>query len=433
MRALFGALLVAFVLTLPSYADAARVWSSGCELQTPNQNDGADAEWNATGSQGSAFTISTSVFHSGLASCRFAVTSGSYEIMFQDFADNSSAPWYMRAYVYFDAAPSSNSQFMVMSNSDDEGAIGIGTDMTLRLYGDDMTTVQATAASALSTGTWYRIEWFFEAGGSSIVRVDGTEVLNDATNDGDAAGDLLLGPIGINFGGTTQTIYFDDVAINSDLGAAQTSWPGAGNIIHLQADSAGDNNGCSAGTYADVDEVIPDGDTSFCVLDADTGGDILDVNAESSSSGGVDSYDTVTLVQVGVRERQVSAAAATWELRLKSASGGTTSTGTATSHNDTTYKTNGDLNPATPGNYTLTSYTDPTTGIAWTPTGTNSLDNMQYGINCTDCNPDTRVTTLWALVEYVDGAAPGATEKMRARINGGRLKVQGGRFKLQSN
>ena len=51
MRALFAALLVALVLTLPSYADAARLWSTGCELQL-FEEDGTDSamEWNASGS-----------------------------------------------------------------------------------------------------------------------------------------------------------------------------------------------------------------------------------------------------------------------------------------------------------------------------------------------------------------------------------------------
>lgn len=433
MRALLGVLLFAFVLTIPSHAGAARLWSSGCESQV-FEEDGTDGavEWNASGSQAGALSISTSIFRSGLASCRINTTAGNYEYGFFNHATGASVnSFYARVYVYIGATPGATTQFLTVGTaSEDEGAIGIGTDMVLRLYTDDMTTVQDTAAVALSTGTWYRIEWNYDSGGTSEVRVDGTEVLTAPSNDGEGIDGFVICSCGINFNGAAGDFYFDDFAVNDTSGSSQTSWPGAGSIVHMQPDSAGDNNNCSAGGYDRVDEVTPDDGTTICTLPTDGGGDILDVNVESSSTAGIDSYDTISLVQVGVRESAASAASEAWNLRIKSASGGSVTSGTATTHNDATYKTNGD---ATPRNYTLTSYTDPTTSSAWTPTGTNSLDNMQIGITSTDGNPDIRVSTLWALVEYVDGSPAGASDKMRARLNGGRIKVQGGRFKLQSN
>ena len=435
MRQSLLLMFLAYTLfALPTDAYAARLWSSGCELQSfgDTETNGDELEWVAGGAQIGALSVSTSVFHSGLASCRINTTGGNYEYAYHDLTSAAgNGPYYARVYVYFGSAPASTNQFWTPgSTGDDEGAIGIGSDMKLRLYTDDMTTVRATASSALSTGTWYRIEWYYEVGGSSEVRVDGVQVLLDAAQDGDGFTSFTLCSCGINFGGLNGDFYFDDYAVNDTTGGSQNSWPGAGNIVHMQPDSAGDNNNCSAGGYDHVDEVVPDDVTTICTLATDGGGDTLDVNTELSSGAGIDTYDTVSLVQVGVREAAASAASEGWNLRLKSASGGSVTSGTATTHNDTGYKSNGD---ATPRNYKLTSYTDPTTGIAWTPTGTNSLDNMQIGITTTDGAPNVLVSTLWALVEYVDGSPPAVTERMRARIQNTRFKVSGGRFKLQSN
>src|SRR3990167_2932160 len=120
----------------------------------------------------------------------------------------------------------------------------------------------------------------------------------------------------------------------------------------------------------------------------------------------ISSFDTITLIQVGVREAAGSAAQGSWKLRIKSASSGTVAEGSTTTHNDITYRTNGD---ALPRVYTLTSYTDPTTALVWTSTGTNSIDNMQIGIQVVDATPDINVSTLWALIEYVPASVTTST------------------------
>jgi hypothetical protein len=290
----------------------------------------------------------------------------------------------------------------------------------------------------LSTGTWYRVEYKYEDDPGTVqVRLDGSEILS-ATADGANVQAIRLGlcstsqVAGVACGGdflTTGTLYFDDIALNDSTGGSQTAWPGAGSIVHMQPNAAGDNSGCGAGDYSSIDEITPDDGTSLCTLTTDGGGDIVDVNVESSSAAGIDSYDTVSLLQVGIRESAASAASEQWRTRVKSASGGTVSQGTATTHDDTTYLTNGD---AIPRNYTLTSYTDPTTASAWTPTGTNSLDTMQIGATSVDGSPDIRLSTLWALIEYIDGVAPAVTERMRGRLRGGALKIQGGRMMIRS-
>jgi hypothetical protein len=89
-------------------------------------------------------------------------------------------------------------------------------------------------------------------------------------------------------------------------------------------------------------------------------------------------------------------------VRLKSASGGTTTQTSFTDLNTTLWISNYD--PATPSvlNYRLTSYLDPTTSLAWTVTGTNSLSNAQIGAASNTTN-DVDVTALWLLVDYSPG------------------------------
>lgn len=429
----------------PAPADAARLWSSGCELQgdSPgNATDGMEFLF-ADGTSADSTQIIASTKRSGLSSCAAIRSTTGWASFYNEFLVTAlPGPFYLRFYLYISAMPAEDAEIAVYENADDNrSALILNSDGTLDIRSSDDSTVLDSDTTVLSTGTWYRIEYKYDDNSTVQVRLDGSEILS-ATADGANVQAIRFGlcatglVAGVACGGdflTTGTLYFDDIAINDSTGGSQNSWPGAGSVVHMQPDGAGDNSGCTAGSYASVDEVSPDDASTICTLTTDGGGDILDTTAESSSNAGIDSYDTVTLVQVGVREAAASTASESWRARVKSASGGTTSSGAITSHDDVTYRSNGADYGLIAQNYTLTSYTDPTTGIAWTPTGTNSLDSMQIGITSTDASPDINLSTLWALVEYVDGSPPAAVEKMRARLNGGRFKVNGGRFKLQSN
>lgn len=429
-------------VAFPATADAARLWSSGCELQASgNMTD--NLEWDTGGTDVGSTQIITATTRSGLSACGVVRASDGYGQFEQQFsAADSANSFYFRFYLYISATPDENAAIACVGGTDacsggtGEQMIVLNTDRTLRLINDASTGDVDTDTTVLSTGTWYRIEWNYDSGGATEVRVDGVQVLQAGSHDGDSITHFMLGMCA-GFtqqasncgpdGAATGTLYFEDVALNDTSGGSQTSWPGAGSIVHMQPNANGDNNGCSldstTGDYSDVAEVTPDDSSTHC--DLDNVSDIVDVNVESSSNAGIDSYDTVTLVQVGIRDRAETGAAESWTLRLKSASGGTVAGSVSVSHDDVTFRTNGD---AAPRNYKLTSYTDPTTSVAWTPTGTNSLDNMQIGIESVDADPDIWVTTLWGLVEYVDGVEPAAA----ARISGlrlgafGSLKITGG-------
>lgn len=386
----------------------ARLLSCGFELQSVT----AGMEWDADSGAGTK-SISTTTVRSGAAALRVNPTASHWYTKHQYRPDSSTGKVFIRFYLRIATAPDANTGIIMVGNTNvDTGANGLqlqlNTDRTLQLNfwnGASQTNV-GSPSSALSIGTWYRIELTYDdsvAGNTITARIDGAADFASG-NGGDLGGNGFI--CWGNVDDCTTDIFYDDIAINDDTGSAQTSFPGAGSIVHMHPTASGDN-AVATGTFADIDEVTPDdGTTKIVVATATT--EIGEYNCESASNAGIDSYDTVTLVSVGIRFGNVSAASANFALRIKSASGGTTTIGGTVTGAVTAYNTHDDT--AGLHQYKLTSYTDPTTGLAWTPTGTNSLDNMQIGVySPTDATPDINVSTLWALVEYVDGAAPSGT------------------------
>lgn len=376
----------------------ARLWSSGIELQSVTSG----MEWNtSTGT----LSISTAIKRSGAASLRSNPTLGTGYITHR-FRANSTVRTFVRFYLYIATSPVINTY--ILQHGDGTGfgyKLRLNTDNTLAIY-DESDTIVGSASSALSTATWYRIEVDYNdasAGNEGSAYIDGSAFVSGGTFSDNGGGGVIN--LGVITALSTADLYFDDIAINDTAaGGTQTTLPGAGSIVHMHPTASGDN-ALGTGTFAEIDEVTPDDATSIAVV-ATAGTEIGEYNCETASNAGIDSYDTVTLVSVGIRFAMVSAANAGFALRIKSASGGTTTIGSTIVGAATAYNTHDDT--ATAKNYKLTSYTDPTTGIAWTPTGTNSLDNMQIGVYApTDATPDINVSTLWALVEYVDGVAPG--------------------------
>ena len=155
----------------------------------------------------------------------------------------------------------------------------------------------------------------------------------------------------------------------------------------------------------------PDDGTSVAWLD--TNNDILDVKVDSSATAGINSYDTITLVQVGVRSALAVAGSSALNLRIKSQVNGTTLAGPSFAP-ALAWSTNG-LGSNIPTGYKLSTTTDPQTGGAWTPA---LLDTMQIGAKATDAVPNVGVSSLWALVEYVPGTSPSGAAKWLVNLKG---------------
>lgn len=387
----------------------ARIWSSGFELNSIT----ADVEWSSV--VGSNPTIQTSTVRSGTYALEVNAV-GTIMCIQQIYAATAGAgPYFVRTYLYITSYPSANGAGIIQigNSTTTQASIQMQTDGSLSLWAQNVKV--GSNSSVLSLNTWYRIEFKATAGsGTGVIegKIDGTNFASSTTTTIGNSDRLTVGMIG----SVTSHTFFDDIAINDSSGTSQTSYPGAGSIVHLHPNGTGDSETAGIAKTGDtpawkcIDEVTPDDATTFISVAATS--DTLDVAIDNSSTAGIGASDTITLVAVGTRGAATTAANCSVNLRLRSASGGATQTSGNIVRSTTGYTTHIE---AAPHIYKLTSYTDPTTGSAWTPTGTNSIDNAQIGFSSADATPDPIITTMWALIEYVP--APPVISTFLPRLN----------------
>ncbi|MEK7569365.1 MAG: DUF2341 domain-containing protein [Patescibacteria group bacterium] len=419
--------IVFFTLLIsPSQTFAARLWSSGFELGTTT-NDVEYNEWIAPGA------IDTTTVRTGTYSLKIALTGSSSRRGGYVIPNEYGTVQFYRAYVRFETFPTAANSFMVTGNADATRQIFVKVDNAGQLSLVDEDGSIGTG-STLSLNTWYRLELEIDTSGAGAtdtvnLYLDGTLNIGSSTRDISKVQDQFYF---VGNGGaeahTTGVWYFDDIAANSNSGSVQNGLPGAGGILHMQPDSAGDA-AATAGLFSAIDEVTPNDVTDYIEVDTNTGGQQANYNFESWASAGGASNDSITLVQVGTRQTMETAVAGAWTPQIKSQSSGTTTSGTSTSQNDTTWQTNFDS--TFKRNYQLTSYTDPQAGGAWTPA---LLDTMIAGVNVTDGNPDNWFSTIWGLVEYAPTTTLGdGTDGSNSTIGPGASATEIDRFSLATS
>ena len=404
MKKLLSTLIIAAFL-LPNFVDAARLWSSGAEL---NSVTTGGVEFFVT--SGAGCTVESTGQRSGTYGMKCTSAASTRQGFVHQFASAANAgPFYARVYLYVDTLPNANNGIMAFSESATiSGAFRVGlymeSDGQLVLF-EDAATAIGSPSTALNTGQWYMIELLVNnvggaGGGNDEIRayIDGVEFAG--TNAATVSANYLAFKWGsnlLNSGSVSAgTFFYDDVAINDSTGSAQTSRPGSGKIVHCRPNAAGDS-AATSGLFSDVDEVTPNDATDFIHLDTD-GGMTAEYNIDDASTCGIDSYDAISAVLIGTRQRAETAAAMAWVPRFKTTSG--TYEGTSTTHDDTTWRTNGDAVPTY--NYKAATTTD-ADGTALTPL---DIDSAQIGVRTTDSNPDSHFSAIWALVEFTDGTPP---------------------------
>lgn len=376
----------------------ARLWTDGAELQSTGTLDHSDS--------GTAPAISTTTKHSGAASYRINASGSSIWFGQQYKASDSSTQAWFRAYVYFATLPAAEAEIMSLWTTGGSRQLNITVDnagaMRMR---DSGGTQKGSTSSALSTSTWYRIEFTSTVSAGSAVmeaRIDGAAF---ATASNGNVGNHSRFLLGCPAAGQTYDIYYDDIAVNDSSGSAQTSWPGAGSVVYIRPDGQGDNNAWlhdsggagDANNYTECNETTPNDATSY-VKRTSTGAKVDDYACGSSSGAGIGATDLIKFVAVGARVGALSATATgrNYAARIKSQASGTVTTGATAACNINGWTTHV---VAAPKNYQLTSYTDPQAGGAWTP---SLLDTMQIGVTTvTSSANEIRVSTVWAVVEYI--------------------------------
>ncbi|MGW2048564.1 hypothetical protein ACWCPF_25785 [Streptomyces sp. NPDC001858] len=389
----------------------ARMWTTGFELQSTSLEFGVNSGAVVTGSP----SISTSVHRAGTASLRSNPTAATAFIEHQ-LTTGVVMRTMHRLYLRVDTLPdTATNVYGIGQNGYFPGLLRLQTDGTLVLRDGFTETTLTGTSTALTTGVWHRIELDYTDVDNGGVIASGISAFKGYLN-GTLFADTLCSNItgfsrirmGVQLAATTD-LYIDDVAVNDTTGTAQTGLPGAGNVVHLKPNAAGDNNGFAtvvggtagaANNYTRVSETTPDDATSYNATTATGTTTIDDFNVDSTSSAGIGASDTITLVQVGGRVGSNAATAASIVYRIKGQASGTVSESASVSVAVSGWSTH---KVGSPFPYQLTAYTNPQTSTAWTP---STLDTAQIGYRGNVSQSTARrVSTLWVLVEYVPASA----------------------------
>lgn len=349
---------------------------------------------------------------------------------FRHIGAEAAGHWFFRGFFRPATRPNASNTIIKLSGSFNVILVKFKSDGTLEL--SDEVGVIGTSASALVNGTYYRLELEFDstgAGGTHVarLRVDGVEVAGNAARTFTHTSIQQM-DIGGNLVGEAQTVgdwCWDDIGINDTTGAYQNSWCGDGHIVHAVPLANGDANtgsvrgGADSGNDWDqVDEVTPNDATDYMELTLTTG--VIWVKVTSSATLGIGGAYVINLVAVGGRITIASAGSGNWFPSIKSQSGGTVLDGAPVTLASTSWFAHDDSTGSQ--QYKVTAYVDPQSGGAWTAA---KLDTMQIGAKTTDASPATRVSALWALIEYVPFTVTVPTVLKRG-LNGGLQVPSGG-------
>lgn len=396
-------LLSLLLLTLlPSIAVADRLWTSGFELNT--NTNAVEFEQNSNTTN---MTVQSTIKRSGGYAARFLKTTTGATGYWEMRTTGGNVDACPSTWVYLVTSMSTLTPIMfgVDNTATDKWSIKLATNDTLELWEQVGTPAKiGSSSSAISKNTWTKVSLCsFYTSGTVTAKLNNSQFAS-GTSVATTPDSLIRFGVGADAAtAATGDIYFDDIIVNNSNGSVQNSYGGDDIVCHLHPNANGDNSmgsrgGADSGSnWGQVAEVTPNDATNFWNLG--TNNDILDVNIEAASVCGITTGDTINVVQVGIREALGLAATNVWNVRIKSQASGTVLAGTSTTHNDSTYRTNGDN---VPRNYTLTSYVDPQAGGAWTAA---LLDTSQIGVKITTLGTGERVTTLWLLVSYEPAGA----------------------------
>lgn len=361
---------------------------------------------------GAAATFDTSVVRTGTYSGKISGLSSATRAGFlQCFGALSDGAFFFRTYIRLDTLPTADNVVIALVNgtainSTIIACIKVSSTGTLKLFTGTGSQV-GSASAALTTGQWYMVDIRYDrtpAGGSQVLeaRIDATVFATSSALT--FAGQIRSIIWGGNLNAESQTTgvwYFEDLAINDSTGSFQTSYPGKGKILHALVSGAGDNTQWTIGgsapaatNYESVDENSPDDDTT--IVSSNTLNRIDDYTVAAIS--GITTSDTISVVAVGSRNSGIGTGAsnATFALRIKASTGGTTDQGTTVISNGNAWTNNQSDNNSRI--FSLVNYFKPGTSTPWTKT---DLSAAQIGVKLVAASTNaTKISTLWISVDF---------------------------------
>jgi hypothetical protein len=219
-----------------------------------------------------------------------------------------TSTYFLRAYMRFDGTPNQVVRVLnALVTNTTAVSVRMGTGVTtLGLYDTNNAQV-GSLSSALSANQWYRVELKIKVvtatTGIAELLIDGTSIASTATgNFGTTAlNNFRVGQNGANAPGAN--FIFDDVALNDDTGASQTSWPDSGKVVFLKPISDNARVGwttvanATTSLYTQVDNTPPVPATEY-VKDANNNAtDTYDANLTTYSTAGIGSNDRFVVTQ----------------------------------------------------------------------------------------------------------------------------------------
>lgn len=255
---------------------------------------------------------------------------------------------------------------------------------------DSVPVSLSTGSTVLSADTWYRIDIKsgFGSAGDWEVRINGVSEMAGTGNLGVEVNRLVSIGKQLSRSGNSVDYFFDDFSISNT-----PTYPPDGQCKMMlpNANGAAQTFTIGAGTdhYTAVNEIPPDGNTSYLVSDLTVG------NAETEAlqdSGTVGISGTVNVVKVVNSAARDGATNGTFRTRLRS---GATNSDSGGANTGAGYNA-----------YSRLLETDPATTAAWT---VSALDSVESGGVEGETTDESRLTFTSLMVDYTPAAAADAT------------------------
>lgn len=381
---------------------------------------GGELNWNASsgevgGVQGAGATITTNNPRSGSYAIR-ATSFGSGAAtgyVMQPPAAAISTPIFFQFGFWATTLPTAENLVMAFSSSGTVGAgvvAGISIDNTGVFKLKNSTTTIGSASPAITVNAWNVVEIYINGSGGAAAsiltaKLNGTQFASAANLT--LASTYLTFQIGGNLALEAQTQgdwQFDDCLWYDNTGPACNSWPDGARIVHLQPDSAGDNNtfatavGGTAGAannFTRVDEVTPNDATDY---NASNTLNQVDDYSLSAPPAEINANAQIIAVVPGFRTAGSAATlTANYVVRVKAASGGAVTESAATVSNNVNWRTYQSASPHIP---LVVSYVKPSSSVPWNKTDLNSA---QVGVRVSTGNTNNvQMSTMWLQVIYTN-------------------------------